>query len=85
MHLTAYLRYALQFVGVLISLLCHAAVAQVCATPGNDAATTAVAGIVNTYYPGTGLLNPAGVALPALPALGSISFVLTCDVTATGQ
>ncbi len=160
MYLTTYPRYVLQCVGVLLSFLCHAAVAQVCATPGNDAATSSIAGIVNTYYPGTGaavppgatsiavgaldtaggtvgsyrngassptagayryqvvrvpqyavvtltanvvppawngaavcpaaaqwpnLLSPAGLALPTLPALGCVSFVLACDVTATGQ
>ncbi len=31
------------------------------------------------------LLSPAGVALPSLPALSSVSFVVLCDVTATGQ
>lgn len=103
MYLTTYPRYVLQCVGVLLSFLCHAAVAQVCATPGNDAAKSSIAGIVYTYYSGTGaavppgaavcpaaaqwpnLLSPAGLALPTLPALGCVSFVLACDVTATGQ
>lgn len=69
MYLTTYPRYVLQCVGVLLSFLCHAAVAQVCATPGNDAATSSIAGIVNTYYPGTGAAVPPGATSIAVGAL----------------
>ncbi len=59
----------LQTSAVALSLFVHAAVAQVCATPGSDAATTTITGIVNTYYAGTS----AGVAAgsTAIP-IGSI-------------
>jgi uncharacterized repeat protein (TIGR01451 family) len=59
------LTYSLQLFGIALSLLCHAAVAQVCATPGNNAATTSIAGIVNSYYPGTGAnLAPGATTIP---------------------
>ncbi len=59
------LTYSLQSLGIALSLLCHAAVAQVCATPGNNAATTSIAGIVNSYYPGTGASLASGAtAIP---------------------
>jgi uncharacterized repeat protein (TIGR01451 family) len=31
------------------------------------------------------LLTPGGVALPILPALSNVTFVIACNVTATGQ
>lgn len=50
-------------VGLL--LLGGAVLAQVCAIPGNDSATTTISGIVNSYYPGTGANVAAGsLAVP---------------------
>jgi uncharacterized repeat protein (TIGR01451 family) len=74
MHLSLYFRYIVQFVGVLFSVMCHAALAQVCASPGNDAATSSIAGIVNTYHPGTGAtVLPGARSIPvgALDAAGN--------------
>ena len=41
------------------------AIAQVCATPGKDSAVTSIAGVINSYYPGTaGTVAAGAVALP---------------------
>ena len=47
-------------------LLLHAAlaVAQVCATPGKESAITTIAGVVNSYYPGTAPVTQGAVSLP---------------------
>ncbi len=47
-------RALLQTQAVVVGLLCHTALAQVCATPGSNATTTSAGAIVNSYYPGTG-------------------------------
>ncbi len=60
---------ALQVSAIALSVVTHAAIAQVCATPGTNAATTAIAGIVNSYYPGTGANVAAGSTLIAVGAL----------------
>ena len=43
-----------------ITLTSGAALAQVCATPSRDSATTSIAGIINSYYPGTAGTVPSG-------------------------
>ena len=46
-------------------LLCGVALAQVCATPARDSATTSIAGIINSYYPGSaGSVAAGAVAVP---------------------
>jgi uncharacterized repeat protein (TIGR01451 family) len=48
-------------------------------------AATPIAAVCPAAAQWPNLLSPAGVALPALPALGSVSFILQCNVTATAQ
>ena len=45
------------------------AMAQVCATPGKDSATTSIAGVVNSYYPGTAVTLAAGTQTIAIGAI----------------
>lgn len=52
-------------VGLLL-LTSFAAAAQVCATPNRDSATSAVAGIINSYYPGSAGTLPVGAVSIAI-------------------
>ena len=52
-------------IGCTLLLLGATAIAQVCATPGKDSAVTSIAGVINSYYPGTaGLVAAGAVTLP---------------------
>src|SRR5689334_1384137 len=59
------MRRALRFV-VLVGLvasfpvLAHAAPPILCATPGRDGSPATLTGVVNTYYPGTGVTPIVG-------------------------
>ena len=60
-----------------------AALAQVCATPGKDSATTSIAGVVNSYYPGTAASVAAGsqtVAIGGLAAGGNTTPIAAGDL-----
>jgi mucin-19 len=74
---------ALQASAIALSVFAHAAVAQVCATPGSNAATTAIAGIVNSYYAGTGANVAAGstsIPLSALETSGNTTAIAPGDL-----
>lgn len=76
-------RLVLQTACIGASLLGHVVVAQVCASPGSNAGTTAIAGIVNSYYPGTGALVPAGstsIALGSLDPAGNTAPIAAGDL-----
>jgi uncharacterized repeat protein (TIGR01451 family) len=76
-------RTILQTQAVILGLLCHAAVAQVCATPGSNAATTSISGIVNSYYPGTGANVAAGatsIPIGAVDAAGNTTPIAPGDL-----
>jgi mucin-19 len=60
-----------------------AALAQVCATPGSNAATTSIAGIVNSYYPGTAASVGPGatsISVGSLDPLGNTSTIAAGDL-----
>ena len=81
-------RYWLQAIAITLSVLCHAAVAQVCASPGSNAATTSIASIVNSYYPGTGAnvaVNSTAIALGAINASGSTTPIAPGDLLVVMQ
>ncbi len=61
----------LRAAGLGLLLLGGAVLAQVCAIPGNDSATTTIAGIVNSYYPGTGANVAAGSVVVPLGTLAA--------------
>ncbi len=63
-------------------MLCNLAVAQVCATPGSNASTTSIAGIVNSYYPGTG--TNVGVGATSIP-VGSLDVAGHTTAVAPGD
>jgi hypothetical protein len=49
------------------------ALAQVCASPGLNAATTSIAGVINSYYPGTGAsvpVNSTSIPIGAIDTAG---------------
>jgi mucin-19 len=52
------LKIALGFASHLLAVVCtlagSLALAQVCASPGQNAAVTSISGVINSYYPGTG-------------------------------
>jgi mucin-19 len=76
-------RTLLQSQVVVWSMLCQLALAQVCATPGSNAATTSIAGIVNSYYPGTGAnvgVGSASIPLGALDATGNTTAIAPGDL-----
>ena len=58
-------RLATRLVGCALLIYGAAAIAQVCATPGKDSAIASIAGVINSYYPGTaGTVAVGAVALP---------------------
>jgi uncharacterized repeat protein (TIGR01451 family) len=76
-------RMLLQAQVFVLSMLCHSANAQVCATPGSNAATTSIGGIVNSYYPGTGANVAAGatsIPLGALDTSGNTTAIAPGDL-----
>lgn len=63
--------------------LCGVTLAQVCAAPGRDSAVVSIAGIINSYYPGSaGSLAAGAVAIPvgALSPTGSPTPVAAGDL-----
>ena len=64
------------------------AVAQVCATPGKDSATTSIAGVVNSYYPGAAANLPIGaqtIAIGAIAIGGSTAPIAAGDLVIVMQ
>lgn len=57
---SVFVRIALHSLAAACTLIGSFALAQVCANPGQDAVTTSISGIVNSYYPGTGASVSAG-------------------------
>ena len=58
-------RLATRLMGCALLIYGAAAIAQVCATPGKDSAIASIAGVINSYYPGTaGTVAAGAVALP---------------------
>jgi mucin-19 len=81
-------RSLLQATAITLAVLCHAAVAQVCASPGSNAATTSIAGIVNSYYPGTGAnvpINSTIVPVGAIDPAGNAAAIAPGDLLVVMQ
>ena len=57
-------RMAKRLIGCALLVVGAAAIAQVCATPGKDSAITTIAGVINSYYPGTSAVPVGAVSLP---------------------
>jgi uncharacterized repeat protein (TIGR01451 family) len=63
------LRFWLNLLAVATTLVGTIALAQVCASPGQNAATVSISGVINSYYPGTGASVAVGAT--SIP-IGSI-------------
>lgn len=59
-HLSRLMQSLLHATAIVCTLAGSIALAQVCASPGLNAATTNISGVVNSYYPGTGANVAAG-------------------------
>ncbi len=70
LRLHYYLHFALSAVLLLFS---GWVIAQVCATPAANSATTSIAGIINSYYPGSTGNVPAGTRTIAIGAIDTSS------------
>jgi mucin-19 len=63
----------LTVLAVISTLAGSMALAQVCASPGLNATTTSISGVINSYYPGTGASVPVGstsIPLGGIDTLG---------------
>jgi uncharacterized repeat protein (TIGR01451 family) len=56
-----------------------------CAVQSCTASTTPIAAVCPVAGQWPSLLTPGGVVIPGLPALATVSFIVACNVTATGQ
>ncbi|HVS82196.1 MAG TPA: hypothetical protein VHE60_10720, partial [Pyrinomonadaceae bacterium] len=65
---------------VAIFLSPGAAQAQVCATPGKDGPGGTLAGVINTYYPGTGNVSAGATSIPIGASTGAATAIANGDL-----
>jgi uncharacterized repeat protein (TIGR01451 family) len=69
-------------VALILALLCLAISvnAQVCATPGKDGPPGTLAGVINTYYPGTGNVSAGATSIPIGASTGAATAITDGDL-----